>query len=717
MKTLIVAEKPSAAKIYADALGRFTKHDGYMENDDYIITWAVGHLIGLCTPEGQNPDWTDKHWEVSQLPMLPNPFHYQIISATKKQYYVIEKLIHRKDVNLLINAGDAGREGEYIQRLIYDMAKSTLPEKRLWTDSMTESEIKRGFQNLLDGKDKYNLYLSAKARAFYDWKIGMNGTRALCLYNKVFGYSVGRVQLVVVRIVADRDKAIQEFKPEPFYQVSIDTNKGYSGLWYTEEDGEKKNSFSKKTDAEAMIRKVDGKSGTIKNTFTVRRTKDRPKFYNLAAVQSDAAKLFGYQLNETLGYVQNLYEKHKLVTYPRTDSRYITKDIARDIPLYIDMIRQHQDLPNEIKKAAELVIQNTINLDKGVVDNSKVTDHHALLITEQFKQYSLNKLSKQEWNVLLLIIKQMLLACSQRYEYDETTIITEVENETFKTTGQTPISYGFMETMKIMNGKMPVTVKTLPAVKKGEMIQVKKTELISKMTNPPEPITNDKLIKIMENVSRLIEDKTLKDALKEKGIGTSATRGSIVDKVFEMGYVEYGSGKNPPIHVTEKGLALLQMTPEKLSSPSLTAEWELKLEQIANGTYSFSQFEKEVDAYVIQMIEDIKNLSQTQNITVKQSSGKEVIGTCPFCGNPVYENQKSFYCSNYKAGCKFSLWKNDKWFEWKGKKVTKTMAKSFLAGKRVHMKGLKKKDGGTYDAYVSIKEWKLPYHEWLLEFK
>lgn len=723
MKTLVIAEKPSAAKEYAHALGgNFTKHQGYMESDKYVISWAVGHLVEMCTPGEQIPSCDDKHWDKSNLPILPQEFKYKISARTKEQYYIIEKLIHRGDIELLINGGDSGREGEYIQRLIYDMAKSTLPEKRLWVNSMADAEIKRGFANLLDAKDKYNLYLSAKARAFSDFKIGINGTQGVCLYNNLFGYSVGRVQSVVVGIVAKRDEEIANFKPEPFYQISIDTDKGYSSLWFKEDDGEKINSFKDKAEAERIIQKVSNKNGTVMNAFTIRKTKDRPKLYNLAAIQGDAAKIYGYTLSETLGYVQSLYEK-KIVSYPRTDSRYITPEIANTMSDLIQSIGVHSDIESGIKQATQAVLTKGLNLDKGVVDASKVTDHYAIIITDQFKNCHFSSLSTQEKNILDLIVKQMILALSPKYEYDETTIITEVENETFRVNGQSPISLGFMGIGQMMNLSMNATTKLLPPVNKGDTIHVDNTELLSKMTKTPEPITSEKLIKIMENVSRFIEDKQLKEVLKNKGIGTSATRGAIVDKVFEKGFLETGKGKNPPIHITEKGKLLMQLIPKKLTSPTLTAEWEVKLEQIANGTYSFDTFNQEMNEFTKAMLEEIKTIASTNTIQqqcTKISSANsqfEVIGTCPFCGSPIYENKKSFYCSNYKNGCKFSLWKDENWFKWKGKKVTKSMAKDFLAGKQVYLKDCKKKNGGTYNAYVSIKEWKQPYHEWNMEFK
>lgn len=710
MKPLIITEKPDVAKhIAAVILGNFSRHDGYLENEDYVISWAVGHLIGLGLPEDHNKEW--EKWDMSLLPMIPSQMVYKVYPKTKPQFQVLKTLIHREDVSYIINAGDDGREGEYIQRLIYDYAKNQKPIKRLCLNSVSENAIRSAFQNLKNGHDYDGMYASGKGRAWADALLGWNFSRLISLKYNAKGLSIGRVQTPTLGMIYFRDKEINEFVSKPFYQIQGLFNDTFPATWYNE-DGDR---FNEKTEAEQLIHKIHGKDGVIRSLEKKAKTQNRPMLYSLNSLQAECIRRYGYTSDIVLEIAQSLYETHKITTYPRTESEVLSSDMKSEFYERISDIRHAGGIFEEL---SESLIQEGLNIDSHVINDKKVSDHHAIIINENFVKYDLSRLSEKESNVLKLILARMLLAVSPKFCFDETAIVIDVSGETFRAKSNSTTAPGWKRTEHLLFPKeeKAKSFVDLSSLREGSTVSVSSLEILSKKTTPPKPFTEADLIEGMEKISRVIDDKELKEALKERGLGTTATRAAIIKILFERGYIERGKGKVPPLIITERGKSVIQVAPDELKTPYLSAEWEIKLKNIENGSFTLNEFMDEIKEYISKTVEDYRKKEIPGQLFANQSSTKEAVGTCPWCGNSVYESEKSFYCSDYKNGCKFSLWKENSFFVKKGKKVTKLIMASLLNKGETMLKNCTTSKGDkTYDCIVRVR-WENPYPQFDIEF-
>lgn len=703
---LCTCEKPSVARDIARVLGANKSQNGYFEGNGYLVTWAVGHLVTLYYPEEYDEEL--KKWSFDTLPIIPTTFKTKVIDQVKDQYYIVEKLIHRDDIEYIVNCGDAGREGEYIQRLIYEQARNTHPVKRLWLSSFTTNEIKKGFENLLDGSEKDNLYEEAKARAQADWLVGINLTRVFTLrHGEVI--RVGRVQTPTLKLIADLDQKIENFKPEPFYEVYADFKEGFQAKW----SNEKQSRFTDRKEAEKILAKCDGKSGTITRLETKEKKTERPLLYSLDTLQKDANRIYGYGAADVLDTAQSLYEKQKLITYPRTDSNFLSTEMKQQVPEYIQMI----STVSKYQVLARSLINQGLNIDSRMINNAKISDHHAIIVTENIDHCDLSKLSEKEQNVLHLIITRMLCAVAKPFRYNETSLEAVVEDETFSSKTKQIIDLGYQQIeVDLLNKKLPQDMELFHVVK-GQDVSIKSMQIADKLTTPPKPFTEGTLIDAMKNLKKYIDSSDLKDAVAERGLGTVATRASIIEKLLQMKYIEkVQKGKVPYLHATKLGKTIVKLLPDSISSPEMTAKWEEKLSEIESGKIDPGTFMTNIKSYVKKCVNEYGSVDQNNQLerSQKKYPEKEVIGKCPFCGAPVYENSRSFYCSDYK-NCKFSLWKDNKYFQAIGFNLTKTHAKKLLKDQKTLAKNLKSKKGNTYDAWLCV-ELENPYPKFSLEF-
>ena len=681
---LVITDKPSVAWDIARVLNATGKAKGYIYNEEYYITWALGHLVTLEDPHGQNPNWSEKDWTLDDLPMLPKDFKYKVIDNVKEQFEVIKDLIHRPEITELINAGDDGREGEYIQRLIYEKAGNTKPVMRLRFSSMDDGTIKKAFQNLVPASVMDNIYESAKCRAWSDWKLGMNLSRLVCVANGLYGYSIGRVQTTVVAMIANRNDEIANFVSKDFFQVSagFKADEIYDGVLIDEEGVV---NFADKKDADKILSQIEGKDGIITSIKKEKKKVLRPELYNLSALQIDANKRFGFSPDETLKYAQSLYETHKITTYPRTDSRYLTTGIASEIPDYIDAINK-QGYPVD-----KTPVKNGAVIDKRIIDDRKVSDHHAIIINSNFASYDLSLLSSAEKNLLDLIIERMLISFSPNYEYMQTSVITEIEEHSFLSTGTETICLGWKETAQALGARTKQDASQIfVGIKEDKTVPCVGCARLNKKTVPPRQYTDGTIIEAMVNVASLIEDKNLKQSIRlAKGIGTEATRSEILKNIIDKGFVETKSVKKSKyLFVTEKGRNLLKIAPDKLKDPILSAEWENCFSQIAAGNMSADVFNKEIDDYIIEVVNNYHKVSGLTD--------PDAVGKCPYCGGNFKKGKFGLYCANK---CGFVLRK------FGGVDLTISQIKNLINGNEVLIKGVhSKKTGKDFDCYIKPKK-------------
>lgn len=688
---LIITEKPSVAVDIAKVLGITEKRDGYIEGNGYIVSWAVGHLVELAEPESYDENY--KKWDIAQLPIIPPYFKLQVKKETHKQYDVLKNLLNSPDVSEVVCATDAGREGQLIFGWIYKLAKSKKPVKRLWISSYTEQSIRNGFNSLKDNNEYETLFESAQARAQADWLFGINATRAISCVNREM-YSVGRVQTPTLALIVKRQNEIDNFVSVPYFQVQ-GAFKGVNFL-YKNEDNE--SDFAKKEDAEAVLKSVDGKPGKVAKVEISKKKEDRPQLYDLTELQREANMKYGFTAQQTLDAAQSLYEKHKLITYPRTDSKYLGDDMVPVIKKVLGYIGL--GWPESQATIKEICAQG-LTIDKRIVDASKVTDHHAIIPTEKAVDYGKMSLNDHEEKIYKLIATRFIAAVAPKYEYMETSVVIDVNKHLFYATYKKPEKLGWKDIYKKLLASAKKEENVDVVFSKDEIVNTDKYELLEKMTTPPKPYTEASLLSAMENISKKV-DGELKQFLSN-GLGTPATRAGIIERLKQVKYIEM---KGKAIVPTQKGKNLISIVPEKLKQPELTAEWEERLENIRSQNETASKFMEDIKEHLTTIIKDISGNSSQYKITSTgsgYSNGKEEIGKCPKCGMPVYENDKSFYCSGYKNNpkCDFAIWKNNKWFGAINKKITKSMVKNFLTKGECFVKGIKKKDGsGTYDAII-----------------
>ncbi|UYY94375.1 DNA topoisomerase III [Bacillus cereus] len=638
-KSVVIAEKPSVARDIARVLKCDKKGNGYLEGSKYIVTWALGHLVTLADPESYDVKY--KKWNLEDLPMLPERLKLTVIKQTGKQFNAVKSQLLRKDVNEIIVATDAGREGELVARWIIDKVKLNKPIKRLWISSVTDKAIKDGFANLKPGKAYDNLYASAVARSEADWYIGLNATRALTTrFNAQL--NCGRVQTPTVAMIASREDEIKNFKAQTYYGIEAQTMEKLKLTWQDANGNSR--SFNKEK-IDGIVKSLDKQNATVVEIDKKQKKSFSPGLYDLTELQRDANKKFGYSAKETLNIMQKLYEQHKVLTYPRTDSRYISSDIVGTLPERLKACGV-----GEYRPFAHKVLQKPIKPNKSFVDDSKVSDHHAIIPTEGYVNFS--AFTDKERKIYDLVVKRFLAVLFPAFEYEQLTLRTKVGNETFIARGKTILHAGWKEVYENRFEDDDVTddvkEQLLPRIEKGDTLTVKLIMQTSGQTKAPARFNEATLLSAMENPTKYMDtqNKQLADTLKSTGgLGTVATRADIIDKLFNSFLIEK-RGKD--IHITSKGRQLLDLVPEELKSPTLTGEWEQKLEAIAKGKLKKEVFISEMKNYTKEIVSEIKSSDKKykhDNISTK---------SCPDCGKPMLEvngkKGKMLVCQDRECG-------------------------------------------------------------------
>ncbi|XZN71016.1 DNA topoisomerase 3 (plasmid) [Clostridium perfringens] len=691
---LIITEKPAVACDIGKVLKVNTRKDGYLEGNNYVITWCVGHLIQLAYPGAYDEKYNK--WTIEDLPIIPEKFITEVNKSTSKQYYTIKKLMFRDDIDEIICATDSAREGELIFRYVYNEAKCNKPVKRLWISSQTERAIKEGFENLKPSKNYDNLYKSALCRAKADWLVGLNLTRLYTVKNKI-KLTIGRCQTATLNMIVSRHNEVLNFVSTKCYQIEGEFDNNLTGVFYKNGQDCK---FKDKNIIQNYMNSISN-NGKITKLEKKSKTKNRPRLYNLNELQKEANKKYGFTAKETLEIAQALYEKHKITTYPRTNSRYLNSVMEDKIKGYLLDIVENEKL--DYNKHINELIEN-LCIDENVIDDEKIEDHHALIVTENIKNYDIDKLNEKEKIILNMIIIRMILAVSQKQRFDETTIEIQPDNsnDIFKINGKNITFEGWKKTERELLGacEKEKEISEFKFDKQlGDKLEITNKFIKEINTTPPKLYTEGSILEVMENVSRLSKDKAIKDGLA-KGIGTSATRADILENLIKVGYVKREKKNLIP---TELGIKLINAVPHEIKSIELTANWENELKEIELGHLKEDTFIKEISEFVKKIIEyENKNLI---SIEVKKEE-KEVIGICPKCGKNIYESKRNFYCEGFKDNpkCNFSLWKEDKFFTSRGKKITKSIAKNLISNGQAKVKFKKKDKSGEYEAIVKIKE-------------
>ena len=668
---LIVAEKPSVAMSYAKVLGATNRKDGYLEGNGYLVSWCVGHLVELAPPNIYDAKYVK--WSIADLPILPERWQYLVSASTKKQFGILQKLMHRPDVDSVICATDAGREGELIFRLVYQQAGCKKPVFRLWLSSMEENAIREGFAHLKPSTEYDALYNAALCRERADWMVGINASRLFsCLYGQPL--AVGRVMTPVLAMTVVREAAIAAFTPEKFYTVAL-----------TLADGGTASSkrFAQKADAELLLSKCR-KEGrvTVQKMERKEKSESPPQLYDLTALQRDANRLLGFTAQQTLDYAQSLYEK-RLITYPRTDSRFLTEDMAASLP----------GLVTDTGRALAVEEPFPIHVQQ-VINGSKVTDHHALLPTKSMANADLAALPAGEWNVLRLIAARLLCAVGEPHRYAETTLTTICAGEEFTAKGKEILEEGWKAVERkvladILNRKQELTA--LPNAAENEC-GILNAELKEGQTSPPKHFTEDLLLHAMETASA----DSMPEGVERQGIGTPATRAATIEKLVQKGFLERkGSKKTKVLLPTDKGKALITVMPEEIQSPEMTADWETKLLQIERGEMEPSEFMTEINTMITELVKNTE-MKKGANALMKN----KIIGICPNCGKPVVEREKGWFCENRE--CRFVLWKDNAFLKRLGKRMDAHVADKLLRDGRVRLKDCKSAKGKTYNATVLL---------------
>ncbi len=670
-KVLVIAEKPSVARDIAAVLKCGEKGDGFIGGENYIVSWAVGHLVTLCEPDDY--DKSLKRWTAGSLPIIPEKMKLKAVRGSKKQLDTLKKLMNAKDTDSIICATDSGREGELIFRYIYEYNKCKKPFKRLWISSMTDAAIKEGFANLRDGKEYDNLYISAKCRSEADWLVGINATRAFTIkYNALL--SIGRVQTPTLAMIVKRQNEIDNFVPNKYYEVIADYG-DFKGTWT---DGKNNTKIDDKSAAEAIAYKVDGKNAAVEEIVKTEKQILPPQLYDLTELQRDCNKTYGFSAKKTLDIAQSLYEKRKMITYPRTDSRYLSDDM---IPKIKVILKRLKDAGIFADYASDLIDGEKLPVTKRIVDNKKVTDHHAIIPADNY--YRKDSLTSDEKKVFGLIAIRFIAAFNRPYKYTATKITVLCEDELFISKGNTVTDEGWKRLYKEVYKNVKDNEQILPDVKKDDTVMVKEAHTIEKETKPPLPYNEATLLTAMENAGKNTDDEQLKEKMKEYGLGTPATRAAIIERLIEVGYIHRkGKALIPDI----KGKQLISIVPEEMRSPVTTGKWEKGLGSIAKGNMQAEKFMASINRYVYYLVGFAAEKSADIQIEdtekrKKRSQRAKSFGKCPICGGDVLENSKAYYCAGWKNGCKFTLWKNS--LERYGVPMTDKLVKELLTDKTV----------------------------------
>ena len=672
---MIVTEKPSVAMSYAKILGVHGRQDGYLEGSGYLVSWCVGHLVELAPPNVYDAKYVK--WNIADLPILPQKWQYLVSASTKKQFGILQKLMHRPDVESVICATDAGREGELIFRLVYQQAGCKKPFFRLWLSSMEENAIREGFAHLKPSTEYDALYEAALCRERADWMVGINCSRLFsCLYGRPL--AVGRVMTPTLAMTVEREAAIAAFVPEKFYTVALELTSGFVAS---------SRRISEKTAAENLLAECRKEMvSTIQKITRKEKAENPPLLYDLTTLQRDANRLLGYSAQQTLNYLQSLYEK-KLTTYPRTDSCYITDD---DEDMLEELAEELEDFLGFVSEDADDDVPRT----RRTVNRQKVTDHHAILPTRSMLQADLDALPKGERNILKLIIARTLMAVSKPFRYLETLLTTECAGEEFTANGKEILDEGWKAVERkvladILSRKKEFTA--LPPVEESEC-GILNAELKEGQTSPPKHFTEDTLLHSMETASA----ESMPEDAERQGIGTPATRAATIEKLVQKGFLERkGDKKTKVLLPTDKGKALITVMPEEIQSADMTADWETKLLRVERGEMEPETFMTEIN----DMISSLVNTTEA----VKGASAlmkNKVIGVCPNCGKSVVEREKGWFCENRE--CRFVLWKDNAFFKRLGKRMDAHVADKLLRDGRVRLKDCKSSKGKTYNATVLL---------------
>ena len=673
---LVLAEKPSVAMSLSKVIGADQRGDGYMEGNGYLVSWCVGHLVELSQPEAYDEKYA--RWKYDDLPILPEHWQYQVSASTKKQFGILKKLMQRKDVESLICATDAGREGELIFRLVYQQAGCKKPVERLWISSMEDSAIREGFQKLRPGTEYDALYEAALCRERADWIVGINATRLFsCLYGQTL--NVGRVMTPTLAMVVMRDAAIRAFKSEPFYSAELKFRDFQAG-------GER---MKEKAEAEKLVAECcQAGSAIITKVEQKEKSEKPPALFDLTSLQREANRQLGFTAQQTLDYTQALYEK-KLVTYPRTDSRYLTADMAPLVPELVSVIQQsfqiQPDAPAPVNAAQ-------------VINSKKVTDHHAIIPTKTAAGYDISSLPSGEQAILTMLAVRLICAVGTPCRYAETIVEAECADQKFRTKGKTVTEMGWRQYAEKTSedAEKHAEEGDFPEFSEGMILELAGVDLKEGKTSPPKRFTEDLLLSAMESAS----SDEFPAGVERKGIGTPATRAAIIEKLVQKGFIERrGDKKKKYLCSTDKGNALVTVVPEQIQSPSMTADWEEKLLKIEHGEYDSDAFMGEISSMVSGLV---KTYEAVKGADVLMQPERKVIGSCPACGSDVCETAKGWFCRD--KSCKFALWKENRFFQTLGKQMTEELAKQLVnQGKARLTHCYSRKSNRYYDTTVYVE--------------
>lgn len=690
---LVIAEKPSVAAEIAKVIGAANREKGFYSGKEYLVSWCVGHLVETVMPESYNENYAK--WSIADLPIIPVEWKYKVTPGVEAQFNVLKNLMERADVDEMICATDAGREGELIFRLVYNQAGCSKAFKRLWISSMETKAIKDGFAKLKDGKEYDKLYQAALSRLQADWLVGINFSRLFgCL--SFSPLNVGRVQTPTVNLIVERQRLIDSFDSKSFYILNAECEN--EGIVF---NAAKR--VESKTEADEILEKCMGKEAVVLSINKAPLKENPQPLYDLTTLQREANKMLGLSAQQTLDATQNLYEK-KLVTYPRTDSRYLTLDMVDTAKSVMSVLLDSTLLNSKTK---DYYNKDYINVER-LVNDKKVSDHHAIIPTIEAGKGNAS-LPANELNILLLIIYKLLSAAYLPYEYIKTELILDIEKEEFKAIGRQITEMGFKEINLHLSElikksqdegkkqkkkeKEEKEEEVIPPLNEGDIITKVALTSKEKLTTPPKPYTEDTLLSAMENAMKTLEDEELKKEVAGAGLGTPATRAGIIERIIKTGFIERKAKNLLP---TQKAYEMVDIVPDKVKSAVLTAEWEQKLEQIYKGEVESLDFIKSIETYVDELVTQYKgNYSE---------NGKEIIGTCPRCHKNIYEGKTNYYCEGGRD-CNFVIWKEDKFFTNKRKPLTKPMVKAFLEKGRIKAAGLySEKTDSTYMAYILMED-------------
>lgn len=692
---LVIAEKPSVAMSLAAVLGATERKDGYLEGSGYLVSWCVGHLLELAQPEAYKEQYAK--WRYEDLPILPENWKYEVPKDKKTQLALLCRLMKDKRVDSVVCATDAGREGELIFRLVYEYAGCNKPMERLWISSMEDAAIREGFDHLRPGSDYDKLYDAAVCRAGADWLIGINATR---LFSVLYGVTlnVGRVMSPTLALLVQRESDIESFISKPFYVPEI-TCGGFTA------SGEK---MTERSEAEKIRMDCDHNSAFVRSVEKQVKTIQPPRLYDLTTLQRECNRIYGYTAQQTLDYVQSLYEK-KLATYPRTDSQYLTKDMQATAASLILWLRDNMTFGKGYAGEPDI---------DRVTDDSKVTDHHAIIPTVEIARTDLSELPSGERDVLTLLAVRLLCATTQANRFEAVTAMLDCQGYTFTAKGKTILQSGWKEVERIhrMSIRQSETEHrenedaALPVLKEGQTFETVSASLREGKTSPPKHYTEDTLLSAMETAGA--ED--MPDDAKRKGLGTPATRAATLEKLVSAGFVQR---KKKQLISTEKGRNLIAVLPDNIKSPILTAEWESMLKQVEHGELSATSFMDQIADMSRTLVKEHTAPEKrfADLFPSSRETAHEAVGVCPRCGAPVYEGKKGFFCDNRE--CSFALWKDNRFFSSKKKSITKSVAAALLKEGRISMSGLySEKTGKTYDAEVILDDTGGKYVNFKLEF-